>query len=213
MEIISINEDNYGSSVFILINNFLSHDEINYYNKKINEIEDWKSGIFLGLKIQRLQKWYQDNNKYFSRHWKEQSHIRWMSNESEDWLLSLRNRVQDKIDEIFKIYKFEGCNHSKINSSLLNYYRDGNDYIKYHADDELIFGSNPTISMLTFGCDRELKFRRNNKDENNLDKSFLIKSGSLFIMSGAVQKYYKHGIEKDKEIKDVRYSITFREHK
>jgi len=119
----------------------------------------------------------------------------------------------EKIDEIFITNNFEGWNHSKINSSLINFYRNGNDYIKYHADDELVFGSNPTVSMLTFGCERTLKFKRNKKSESELNKSFKVKSGSLFIMAGAVQKYYKHGIEKDKEISDMRYSITFREHK
>jgi alkylated DNA repair dioxygenase AlkB len=67
--------------------------------------------------------------------------------------------------------------------------------------------------MLTFGCERSLKFKRNNKDETYLDKSFTVKSGSLFIMMGAVQKYYKHGIEKENDISDVRFSLTFREHK
>ena len=68
-----------------------------------------------------------------------------------------------KLDEIINASQFNGITHPKINSSLINYYRDGNDYIKYHADDELVFGSNPTVSMLTFGCERTLKFRRNNK--------------------------------------------------
>jgi alkylated DNA repair dioxygenase AlkB len=213
MNIISNKEIDYGECVFILLDNFLSPIEIEYYHQKINEIEDWRKGTFLGGEIQRLQKWYQDDNKYFSKHWITQTHDRWHSNESEEWLLKLRSKVQNKIDEIFKTHNFEGSNHSKINSSLINFYRSGNDYIKYHADDELIFGSNPTISMLTFGCERSLKFKRNNKDESYLDKSFTVKSGSLFIMMGAVQKYYKHGIEKENDISDVRYSLTFREHK
>jgi len=213
MDIISNKEIDHGDSIFIIIDNFLNQNDIDYYHQQIKEIDDWKKGTFMGLEIQRLQKWYQDDDKYFSKQWLTQDHERWNSNKSEEWLIKLRSRVQEKIDEIFITNNFEGWNHSKINSSLINFYRNGNDYIKYHADDELVFGSNPTVSMLTFGCERTLKFKRNKKSESELNKSFKVKSGSLFIMAGAVQKYYKHGIEKDKEISDMRYSITFREHK
>jgi alkylated DNA repair dioxygenase AlkB len=213
MDIISNKEISHGNSMFIIIDNFLDQSEIDYYHQQIKEIEDWKRGTFLGGEIQRLQKWYQDDNKYFSKHWTTQTHDRWHSNKSEEWLLKLRVKVQTKLDEIFTTNNFDGCNHSNINSSLINFYRDGNDYIKYHADDELVFGSNPTVSMLTFGCERTLKFRRNNNSESELNKSFKVKSGSLFIMAGAVQKYYKHGLEKEIGIADTRYSITFREHK
>jgi alkylated DNA repair dioxygenase AlkB len=213
MDIISNKEIDHGDSVFIIIDNFLSKDEIDYYHNEIQNIEDWKKGTFLGGEIQRLQKWYQDDNKYFSKNWTTQTHARWHSNESEEWLLKLRAKVQSKLDEIINASQFDGITHPKINSSLINYYRDGNDYIKYHADDELVFGSNPTVSMLTFGCERTLKFRRNDKSESSLNKSFTVKSGSLFIMAGAVQKYYKHGLEKEKGLSDIRYSVTFREHK
>jgi alkylated DNA repair dioxygenase AlkB len=213
MDIISNKEIDHGDTIFIIIDNFLTQTDINYYHQQIKEIEDWKKGTFMGLEIQRLQKWYQDDDKYFSKQWLTQDHERWHSNKSEQWLLSLRSKVQEKIDEIFKTNNFDGWNHPNINSSLINFYRNGNDYIKYHADDELVFGSNPTVSMLTFGCERILKFKRNKKSESELNKSFKVKSGSLFIMAGAVQKYYKHGVEKDNEITDTRYSITFREHK
>jgi len=213
MDIISNKEIDHGDSVFIIIDNFLTQDEIEYYHNKIKNVEDWKRGTFMGLEIQRLQKWYQDDSNYFSKFWLTQTHERWHSHKSEEWLLKLRSKVQEKIDEVFKTNQYEGCNYPKINSSLLNFYRDGNDYIRYHADDELVFGSNPTVSMLTFGCERTLKFRRNEKSESELNKSFKIKSGSLFIMMGAVQKYYRHGIDKEKEVSDMRYSVTFREHK
>jgi alkylated DNA repair dioxygenase AlkB len=227
MRILNDIEQDSSNCVFIQIDNFLNDSEIKLYQEKVINIDDWKKGIFNNNKTPRLQKWFQDDNKYFSNKWINQSHERWMSNLSDDWLFELRNKIQEKTNELFEYIidlNLTGCNKPKLNSSLINYYRDGNDYIKYHRDDESIFGDNPTICMLTFGTERELKFKRihkneftntvnlNNSDES-LNKSFVIKPGSLFIMMGSVQKYYCHGIEKDSTIFEPRYSLTFREHK
>jgi alkylated DNA repair dioxygenase AlkB len=220
----NIEEDN-SHSVFVTIDNFLTRSEIDFYRDKVNSVADWKTANFFG-NTPRLQKWYQDDNKYFSNHWFNQNHERWMSNKSEDWLIEIRNKVQEKVNHVFNTEineKFNGCHHPKINSSLINYYRDGNDYIKYHKDDEKVFGNNPTVVMLTFGSERDLKFKRNNYNTNykydnftndhELNKSITIKEGSLFMMMGGVQKYYWHGVERNTEIKTPRYSLTFREHK
>ena len=225
MNIISTKEPNGDDSVFIIINDFLNIDEIKIYKKNLDEMNDWKTGIFDGRFIPRLQKWFQDDNNYFSKNWVNKSHERWTSNKCDEYLYNLRNKVQKKIDEIFVDinHKNNGCKHPKLNSSLINYYRDGSDFIKYHTDDERIFGNNPTVAMLTFGVERKLLFKRIfnkekiygfdlNEDEEHLNQEFIIKSGSLFLMMGAVQKYYCHGIEKDEKIVDSRYSVTFREH-
>jgi alkylated DNA repair dioxygenase AlkB len=226
MNIISNKEMNGEHSVFVTIDDFLDDTEISKYEQCLIEMGDWKNGFFYGNCTPRLQKWFQDDDRYFSHYWWNKTHERWMSHKSDDWLVELRNKVQKKTDEIFKTIgkDYIGCYKPKLNSSLLNFYRDGNDYIKYHKDDERIFGDNPTISMLTFGVERELIFKRTfnkdvrfsyerNPEEDYLNQRFTIKKGSLFLMMGTVQKYYCHGVEKDESITDARFSLTFREHK
>jgi len=230
--ILSHTEVDGTSSVFITVDNFLDSNEINYYHNEVNNISDWKNGYFHSGRTPRLQKWYHDDNKYFANYWNNQTHERWMSNHTDDWMVKLRNKVQLMVDNIFTENindHYMGCNKPQLNSTLINYYRDGNDYIKYHHDDEKIFGDNPTVCILTFGVERELRFKRTinssnkemhkrfsismNDEENELNKGFILKPGSLFIMMGSVQKYYCHGIDKDSSITDSRYSLTFREHK
>jgi len=214
MHINYIKEEDGTHSVFVVINNFLNKEEIIKYHSILEKENDWKGGTFFGNGMPRLQKWFQDDNKYFSKNWHVQTHERWMSQQSDNWLRDLRKKVQDKIDEVFKSEinnKFNGCNYPNVNSSLINYYRDGNDYIRFHKDDETVFGDNPTISMITFGAERELKFKR--IDNSELNKNYTIKSGSMFMMLGSVQKHYIHGIDRDIDIHDSRYSLTFREHK
>lgn len=215
-----------GDSVFIQIPHFLSADEIARYESILSETPDWKSGDFPNNKSPRLQKWFQDDSHYFSKHWTNQNHERWKSSPAEDWLIELRKRIQSTIDSLFETQiedKYEGCNKPRLNSTLINYYRDGNDYIRYHKDDETVFGSNPTIIMLTFGHPRELKFKwtLSEKDRSSstfsttvheYDKSYTVEPGTLFVMAGSVQKCYWHGVERDPSITEPRYSLTFREH-
>jgi alkylated DNA repair dioxygenase AlkB len=227
MDIISNKEDDNSDTVFVSIPNFLDEDEIIIYENYLAETTNWKTGY--PHSAPRYQKWYSDDDQYFSKYWLNQTHDRWKSNTHEEWLLNLRKKVQTKIDSIYDqiitTYRLDGCNELKINSSLINYYRDGKDSIKYHTDDEKVFGSNPTVAMLTFGTTRNLDFKRIhykretdmniilNESESYLNRSFKILPGTLFMMMGSVQKYYCHGVEKDPSILDPRYSITFRGHK
>jgi alkylated DNA repair dioxygenase AlkB len=220
--------DTHTDSLFVQIPNFLSPSELAYYSAQLDETKEWRSGDFAVEKIPRLQKWFHDELRYFSPHWANQEHERWKSSSADEWLLQLRTRVQVAIDTLFDTQigpgEYKECNKPNINSTLINYYRNGNDYIRYHKDDEKLFGTNPTIAMLTFGCPRELKFKwtMTQKDRSEPgfmtsthinDKCFKVEPGTLFIMAGAVQTCYWHGIERDPSIVEPRYSLTFREHK
>jgi alkylated DNA repair dioxygenase AlkB len=225
IETISSTHDD-ADSVFIEIPNFLSAIEIEHYASLLASTSDWKAGEFASGASPRLQKWFQDDARYFSRHWNNQDLERWKSSPADAWLVALRTRIQAAIDTVFEtqidgIYK--GCSRPTFNSTLINYYRDGNDYIRYHKDDEKVFGSNPTIAMLTFGSPRDLKFKwtisptdRTSTTfttmDHEKDKSYRVEPGTLFLMAGAVQKCYWHGVEHDPTILDSRFSLTFREH-
>ncbi|RZK36462.1 MAG: alpha-ketoglutarate-dependent dioxygenase AlkB, partial [Pedobacter sp.] len=47
----------------------------------------------------------------------------------------------------------------KFNSVLLNYYRDGNDSVTWHSDNEKALGTHPTIASVTFGQVRSFDIR------------------------------------------------------
>lgn len=216
-------------SVFIEIKDWLSPEKQLKIYDELQSIDDWKEGDLMGKPIKRLQKWYHDDLKYFSSFWRDQDLPRWKAHRHDDWLRIVRQSVQDELNRIFETtiveHDIRGCNLPNINSTLINYYRDGSDSIKFHRDDERIFGDNPTVAMLIFGAERPLEFVRSNYDpmnsydishnlsEAHLNKSFTVSQGTLFIMMGSVQKYYIHGIQKDMDVMDERFSITFREHK
>ncbi|KAK4484985.1 hypothetical protein RD792_007592 [Penstemon davidsonii] len=121
---------------------------------------------------------------------------------------------------------------SSFNSLLLNRYKGGNDYVGWHADDEKLYGPTPQIASVSFGCDRDFLLkkkpnrnsqvemtsrneseppRKRSKKVNNVDQhSFLLKHGSLLVMSGYTQRDWVHSVPKRVKAESVRINLTFR---
>lgn len=104
-------------------------------------------------------------------------------------------------------HRIEACSTKQYNSTLLNYYRDGQDTMGWHADDESVLGEQPVIASLSIGAARDIHFKPKNGGE-------LIKlslpSGSLLIMEGKTQAHWLHHIPKRARCKVPRINLTFR---
>ncbi len=98
--------------------------------------------------------------------------------------------------------------HIQFNSVLLNYYRDGQDSVSWHADDEDELGQNPIIASLTFGATRKFKFRH--KKDHSIKSEVDLTSGSLVIMAGETQHYWEHSVPKTSKVIGPRINLTFR---
>ena len=109
-------------------------------------------------------------------------------------LIEIRLLIQNQLDIYF-------------NSVLANLYRDGNDSMGFHADDEPELGGNPVIASLSLGAERPLVFQNKDKTET---KTFDQPHGSLMLIKGATQSAWKHGIRKSKKISEPRINFTFR---
>ena len=153
--------------------------------------------------IPRLQLWFHQTNKYFCSEWKYQ-YDRWKSNSYTPYLLDIQSKVNDLTQEILK------KSNINFNSCLINKYRDGSDSIKAHQDTPYSFGYYPIISGLSLKSTRKIIIKPI-KETRVKNIEFILKPNSLFIMSGASQKYFTHEIPKS-DSNLVRYSLTFRKH-
>lgn len=80
-----------------------------------------------------------------------------------------------------------------FNAVLVNWYRDGNDSVGWHADDEFELGLNPVIASISLGDERLFKI----KDiVNNKNFKHKLSSGSCLLMSGNSQTQYQHCLPK-----------------
>lgn len=209
-----IMERNNSFSFFSYKDNFLSKKDYNFIKKILENTQDWKEGLsYSGKNIKRKQKWFHENKKYFCKNWK-QKYKRWESHNYNNDYYYIQEIIQKYIDKFLENKK---VNIPKLNSILLNYYKDGNNKIGFHKDNKDSFGEYPTIIILSIGDERTLRFEktisgeitRNKNKENNFD--IKLKDNSIFIMGGNSQKDWVHSIIEEDNKKE-RYSLTFREH-
>ena len=120
----------------------------------------------------------------------------------------------------------------KFTFALVNLYRDGNDYIGYHGDDERNHKKGSKIFSLSIGCTRKFVIiagadkpwnqKINSKILDHKDPhryEIELRDGDAMDMNLPMQKMYKHSVPKSKlkhapsklfGLDLVRYSITFR---
>ena len=175
-----------------------------YQDKKLEEKKDlwfesclhdlnWETGFIKIFgkthQIPRLQAWYADNEIEYTYSGKKLQRHNWNN---------LLLEIKEKIENITSF---------KFNSVLANLYRDGNDSMGLHSDDEKELGIKPVIASLSLGESREIYFKHKNKKLNLIIPQA---SGQLIVMHGKTQEYWKHEIKKTKKIKKPRINLTFR---
>ena len=139
----------------------------------------------------RLLAWYGDPNAPYSYSGNTYQPRAWTP-----LLLQLRDRIS-------------AISGASFNSVLLNYYRNGNDSMGSHADDEPELGDRPVIASLSLGATRRLNFKHKTSRDlrpYNLD----LPSGSLLLMRGETQCYWKHSVRKQTRPCGPRINLTFR---
>lgn len=95
-----------------------------------------------------------------------------------------------------------------LNGVLLNYYRDGQDSMGWHSDDEAELGRNPLIASLNLGGSRRFDLRR--KGTSRIEHSLWLEHGSLLVMAGPTQHHWQHQVAKTRSPCAPRLNLTFR---
>jgi alkylated DNA repair dioxygenase AlkB len=163
----------------------------------LNELIDttpWKqSTLTIKEKViltPRLLAWYGDAKKSYHLSEKAFDPLPWTPA-----LLALRHKVEDFTQMHF-------------NSVLLNYYRDGNDSVAWHSDNEKELGQHPNIASVSLGQARSFDFRY--KKDHQRKYSLKLGNGSLLIMKGDLQQQWEHRIPKSARPLQARINLTFR---
>ncbi|MSR31410.1 MAG: alpha-ketoglutarate-dependent dioxygenase AlkB [Gemmataceae bacterium] len=104
--------------------------------------------------------------------------------------------------------KVEQVCQCSFNSVLLNLYRDGNDSVSWHADDEKELGPDPLIASVSLGAPRRFQFKSRVKPESR--REILLTSGCLLFMGLGSQTLWLHQVPKEKMATQARINLTFR---
>ena len=141
------------------------------------------------LPFPRLTAWYGDPQKTYSFSGLTLQPNAWTSE-----LQEIKAQVESKVD-------------ARFNSVLLNRYRDGNDSISWHQDDEKDLDKNPIIASVNFGATRRFQLRHKQTREKF---SIELSHGSLLVMLGKLNHYWQHQVPKTKKSVGERINLTFR---
>ena len=176
-----------------LYNNIELKQKIDLWYESCLKHLNWEKGFIKifgkNHQIPRLQAWYADQDMEYRYSGKKLYRHNWNKT-----LLEIKQTI-------------EHITSHKFNSVLANLYRDGNDSMGLHADDEKELGINPVIASLSLGESRDIHFKHKNiKTSLNIPQT----SGQLILMHGHTQKYWKHEIKKTKKPKKPRINLTFR---
>lgn len=137
----------------------------------------------------RRTAWYGDSEAVYTYSGLRNEPMPWLPS-----LLELRGRLAAERGFFF-------------NGALLNHYRDGNDSMGFHADDEAELGPNPLVASVSLGETRRFVLRHVKDKAVRLDLD--LTHGSLLVMAGTTQHYFRHAVPKQAN-KGARINITFR---
>jgi alkylated DNA repair dioxygenase AlkB len=139
----------------------------------------------------RLVAWYGDPGKKYDYSGISLTPLPWT-----DLLREIKRRIED-------------CTDATFNSVFLNLYRNHNDSMGFHSDDERELGREPTIASLTFGATRVFVLKHKT-DPTVPTVKVPLEAGTVLLMRGKTQQFWKHGILKQREPCGPRVNLTFR---
>lgn len=104
--------------------------------------------------------------------------------------------------------KVEEFSKNTYTHVLCNFYRDGQDSMGWHRDNEAVLGKNPSIASVTFGASRNFQMRHHETKGHKI--SLPLTHGSLLLMQGESQHHWEHQLPKTKTCGQGRINLTFR---
>lgn len=173
-------------------------------------------GDLLGPSAQRLfdrlwrdTPWRQDDILLFGRRIRQPRLVYWCADPGVSYRYSgLRLHAtpwHPAVDELRESLNRElGC---AFNSVLLNAYRDGEDSMGWHADNEPELGPHPLIASYSLGATRRFRLR---PAVGGASIGFDLEHDCLLVMQGRSQLDWRHAVPKTRRPVGLRINLTFR---
>ena len=184
----------YGCEIEIYKSFICEENSVSLFNILKSETEWVQNDIVIfgkKHKIPRLNEWYGSVNMNYSN-------INFESKPLTKTLDKIRKKIEQETSSCY-------------NSVLMNLYRNGNDSMGWHSDDENIYNPQAPIASLSLGGSRWMKFKK--KTKKGLGKKTLklrLNTGDLILMKHPTQEMLKHSIPKSATDIEERINLTFR---
>jgi alkylated DNA repair dioxygenase AlkB len=178
----------------VIHRNYLEADEADRYFNVLRDEVEWKQeeALLFGKRqpIPRLTAWFGDSQGTYTYSGIKMTPTPWT-----EVLAEIRDRTGMVAE-------------TEFNSVLLNLYRDGQDSVGWHADDEPELGPEPTIGSVSLGATRRFHLRP--KDGSLETVSVELHHGDVLVMRGPMQRAWQHQLPKTQRAVGPRINLTFR---
>jgi len=147
------------------------------------------------LAVPRRVGWYGDLGVSYSYSGVTHSAQRWLAP-----LADIRRKLQQTLE-------------TQFNFVLLNNYRNGEDSMGWHSDDEYELGGEPVIASLSLGATRRFRIRPHRRPGAGGRRSswkLELANGSLLVMWGHSQSGFQHCVPKSAGATGARINLTYR---
>jgi alkylated DNA repair dioxygenase AlkB len=175
--------------------NFFTQEESDLFMDTLTQEIGWKQEAIriYGREVMqpRLTAWYGIAGKDYTY-----SGITMRPTEWTACLLSIKRRIEAVVNVSFT-------------NALLNCYRDGQDSMGWHRDNERELGTNPVIGSVSFGASRTFQFRH--YKDKSVKKAIDLTNGSFLCMKGETQHHWEHRVPKTSKEVGSRINLTFRQ--
>lgn len=160
--------------------------------------------------LQKEIPWQQDDIKVYGKVYPQPRLTALFGNEGKSYSYSNITMHPHKWSPLLMSIKekVEKATEAIYSTVLLNYYRDGKDSNGWHADNEKELGTNPIIASLSFGAERMFQLKHNAIPNQKIN--IPLAHGSLLVMKGTTQHFWKHQIPKTTRPIGPRINLTFR---
>ena len=178
---------------WILIKKWISPAESNFWKDKLIKNLQWKSPLVkvYGKNYRTPRKTVFLGENGISYRYSGTTHL---ANGWPYWFNPLLDKTTDFIQT-----KFNGC--------LLNLYRDGNDKMGWHSDNEIELEEEKPIASLSFGEQRDFVIKHK---KFPIKEILSLEDGDLLIMYNLCQKEWLHCVPARKKKHKSRINLTFR---
>lgn len=216
-----IEEVDGSKSVFIHLPGLVAKSGQGLYDE-LNRIpdSDWIQGKFMQHSTPRLIRWHSMTGKTYKFSGKKYPSMTYPPA-----LARFSKSLPDIIRRTLPQQSVQGVplDLDRLNSVLVNKYRDHTDSISAHADNEPEFGHHPTIVSVNFGISRSFVLRpmtdkqrekeckktkrpfvASPPDKKRADKiEVRLDHGDVLLMAGAAQDFWYHEVPKEDQPRTV----------
>jgi len=186
-------------------NNGAQH--ITYYPKFLNQHEI--NTLFYAC-LHRIH-WQSETIQVYGRQHQVPRLVAWIADSDVNYTYSgVLHQPDAWLSELMTLKTaIEARAQTTFNSVLANRYRNGQDSIGWHADDEKTLGPQPVIASISLGATRAFKIR--SRTSKKVQQTLHLVSGSLLVMEPGFQILYQHSLAKTKKPVGERINLTFRQ--